>query len=223
MTIPRSLILLLTSIFLCIPNTVFAVDEKIADCLKRLETHARYLNEPGMTGGIWAQFEKRSDLRDDSTIALKLDTELRETLYNLKFLCTSQDGIPLNELARYITQEVDKSNAESFKKFWVDLGKSPEELDKWIKFYHFSKKSEHRKLKPETVQYSIQKSLALFKEYFELNAAMDTGNAGDFLSIASNLLENIKNFCKTDSYVSQAIYENAQAPYWDMDENHGGS
>ncbi len=223
MTISRSLTLSFICILLFIPNTVFADDEKVANCLKRLESHIRYLNEPGMTGGIWAQFEKRSELRNDSTIALKLDTELRQTLYNLKFLCTSQDGIPLNELARYITQEVDKSSAESFKKRWVDLGKSPEELDSWIEFYHFSKKGKNRKLKQETIHYSIQKSLPLFKEYFELNAAMNTGDSGGFLSSATDLLKNIKKFCETDSYVSQAIYENAQAPYWDMDENHGGS
>jgi hypothetical protein len=46
---------------------------------------------------------------------------------------------------------------------------------------------------------------------------------GSIIQETQNLTNQIEVFLKSDSYMSKAIYENAQVPHADWDEDVGGS
>ena len=94
----------------------------------------------------------------------------------------------------------------------------------WFEFSKFAIANRYRALDPEKISHSIQLSQPLIKSYSELAKRIDRKeDIQTIIQEAKILTGQIKKFFKTDPYISQAIYENAQIPYADWDENYGGS
>ena len=65
--------------------------------------------------GLWSLFEKSPVLRGHSIQAIKLDGIINETIVNLKYLCETANGVPLNELAVYVSQNIRKKGENEFR------------------------------------------------------------------------------------------------------------
>ena len=106
----------------------------------------------------------------------------------------------------------------------IILGKNEGQIKVWFEFSKFAVANRYRALDLEKISHSILLSHPLIKSYLELAKRIDRKeDIGTVIQEAKTLTGQIKNFFKTDPYISQAIDENAQIPYADWDENYGGS
>lgn len=174
-------------------------------------------------GGMWSLFEKFIKLRSDSTKGLQLDKQVQNLIWLLDYLCGTIEGVPLNELATYMTQQLKEKSEQKLREELIQLGKPPAEVDLWFKFVHVAKNQQTRKLDLETILFSIEKALPLVKQYQLIAEELDRSPNKDFIQRVDNLAQSIDQLKSSDPYLSQAVHENGQVPYWDIDENYGGS
>ena len=52
---------------------------------------------------MWGYFEKVPELRKLSVDAIQLDSRINKIFFTLDYLCDTEKGIPLNDLATYIS------------------------------------------------------------------------------------------------------------------------
>jgi hypothetical protein len=174
------------------------------------------------SGGIWGLFQKTAELKDKSVQGINLDNKINSILFHLDYLCNTIDGVPIDELGRYVISSLAEKGKDKFKEELINLGRSKMEIDIWFKFAEFAIGHQHRDLDPLQISSTIQSASRLTKGYLELAQKINEGMSPVIKGIKS-LVEQIETFFKTAPYMSQAVYENSQIPYVDWDENHGGS
>ncbi len=197
--------------------------EKPDPCGPRIAVLKKVKNKVINLGGTWSLFQSHQALRPKGSHALQLDKKIQQVLVLLVYLCETLDGVPLNDLATYVTQHLKNQTPEEFRKKHIILGKTPEELDIWLEFAKLSLKNENRKLDSKILLASIAKVQPLLEQYktlaMELQASPDQKHARE----VDRLSQAIERLIHSDGYLSQALRETSQVPYWDLDENYGGS
>ncbi len=214
--------LLLTLFFWVQPVWVFAATQE-KECLKTLMPLEEQLLAVTEDGGVWARFEGRPDLRNESVTALKVDSKLEKLLHSLHYICDALNGIPFSDLAAYINGFLQNRTEKEVRSEFNKHGKTKTEVDLWFKYTYFFNEHHNRKLDPSSVQKTIESSRKYFEHYVSYSNNLKKMNADDSLKKAQNIIKEVDSFLKTDPNHSIAAFENAQAPYWDIDENYGGS
>ena len=74
---------------------------------------------------------------------IDLDRKINSIIFHLKYLCDTLNGIPMNEVARYVRDGIEKKGENGFRKELIDLGKPKTEIDIWFKFTRFSLKNKN--------------------------------------------------------------------------------
>jgi hypothetical protein len=198
-------------------------DESSA-CMKRVAPLQVVLEQVAELDGIWGLFQKTPEFQGNSVQAINLDNKVNSILFHLDYLCNTIDGIPFDELSDYVSTGLTEKGAEEFKKELIILGKSEGEIEVWFEFARFAVANLHRALDPKKIFITIQSAQPFIQKYLELAERINhQENMGLIIKETQNLTTEIEAFLKTDPYMSQAIYENAQVPYADFDENYGGS
>ncbi len=174
-------------------------------------------------GGMWGLFERFKILRQESSKAMQLDSKIQQLVWLLDYLCETLEGVPLNELAVYLTENLKEKSKPQFKKELIVLGKSEAEIDLWFVFSDISKKNQTRKLNIKTVQNSIQIALPLLQKYKALAEEVDQSPDIKQVERVDSLYQEIDQLEASDPYLSQALLETSQVPHWDIDESTGGS
>ena len=101
--------------------------------------------------GMWGLFEKNRELQNNSVTAINLDKKVNSIIFHLEYLCETLNGIPMNEVARYVRDGINKYGEDSFRKELIILGKSEADIKVWFEFTNFSLKNEERLLNLNTV------------------------------------------------------------------------
>jgi hypothetical protein len=174
-------------------------------------------------GGMWALFEHNKVLQEESSKAIQLDSKIQQLIWLLGYLCQTAEGVPLNELATYLTKNLKEKSKPQFKQELIILGKTEAEIDIWFVFSDVSLKNETRQLDLETVYNSIQKSLPLLLEYKSLAEEVDQSPNKEQIESVNNLYQKIEQLESSDPYLAQSLLETSQVPHWDIDESTGGS
>jgi hypothetical protein len=213
---------ILILLFWVTSSTSWASQAEISTCLKQLAPLKNQKEEVAESGGIWGLFQKTAELKDKSVQGINLDNKINSILFHLDYLCNTIDGVPIDELGRYVISSLAEKGKDKFKEELINLGRSKMEIDIWFKFAEFAIGHQHRDLDPLQISSTIQSASRLTKGYLELAQKINEGMSPVIKGIKS-LVEQIETFFKTAPYMSQAVYENSQIPYVDWDENHGGS
>lgn len=214
--------LLLTLFLLISPVWLFAATQE-KECLKTLMPLQKQLLSVTKDGGVWARFEGRTDLQKDSVTALKVDSKLEQLLHSLHYLCDSLNGIPFSDLATYINGFLENRTEEEVRKEFKIHGKNKAEVDIWFKYTYYFNENHNRKLDPVSVQKTIQLSSQFFERYEDFWNQVKKMSTEKTLREAHQIIKDVDSFLESDPNHSKASFENAQAPYWDIDENYGGS
>jgi hypothetical protein len=214
---------LFTFCLLLFAPTALQANEATERCLQKISPYKQAHEKADEQGGIWAQFERRADLRNDSVLALKLDSKIKKLFSTLNYLCKTLNGIPYDDLGRFVAKELEQISIPDFKKKWTQLGKPPERVNSWVEYHIFSKKNLHRSLILEQVESTIQASGLFFDRYQNLLEKFSSQPQIQFIEETRNLLAQTNDFFKAEPYLLQAIQENSRVLYWDRDENYGGS
>jgi len=192
-------------------------------CLSESSSFKKNKNAIIENGGIWELFERHENLRLKSSKAIQLDSKIQQLVWLLSYLCETIEGIPLNELAIYVTQNLKEKGKRQFKEELIILGKTEAEIDIWFTFSDFSLKNENRKLNVGAIHNSIQKALPLLIKYKLLAEQIEHSPDKNPIESVDNLYKEIERLESSDSYLAQALLETSQVPHWDIDESTGGS
>lgn len=172
---------------------------------------------------MWAIFERYQVLREKSSEAIQLDSKIQQLVWLLGYLCDTSEGVPLNELATYLNENLKEKSKPEFKKELMILGKTEAEIDIWFTFSDVSLKNKTRKLDMATICISIQKAHPLIHEYQRLAEEIEQSPNTKQIKRAKDLYQEIEQLESSDSYLAQALLETSQVPHWDIDESTGGS
>ena len=101
--------------------------------------------------GMWGLFEKNRELQNNSVAAINLDRKVNSIIFHLEYLCETLNGIPMNEVARYVRDGINEYGEDNFRKELIILGKNEAEIKIWFEFTNFSLKNEERSLNLNTI------------------------------------------------------------------------
>ena len=211
-------------LFLVIPKASDANKSKISICHDSIKPLHQKRERVAELDGIWGLFEKNPKLQGHSVIAINLDRKVNSIIFHLQYLCDTLNGIPMNEVARYVRDGIHKKGKEGFRKELLILGKSESEINIWFEFTRFSLKNQNRSLNLEFIFNSIKKSIPHINTYASLAAKIDRNEIDETIpkqvvALAHKLDELFEN----DKYLNKALVENANIPYVDINESTGGS
>ena len=145
-------------LFLVFPKSSDANKSKIPKCHDSIKPLHQKRERVAELDGIWGLFEKNQELQGHSVIAINLDRKVNSIIFHLQYLCDTLNGIPMNEVARYVRDGIHKKGKERFRKELIMLGKNESEINIWFEFTRFSLKNEKRSLNLEFIINSIKKS-----------------------------------------------------------------
>ncbi len=198
--------------------------EDITQCHAQIKPLHLQRERVAQLDGMWGLFEKNRELQSNSVTAINLDRKVNSIIFHLEYLCETLNGIPMNEVARYVRDGINKYGEDSFRKELIILGKSEADITIWFKFTDFSLKNEERSLSLNTVLESIKNSAPFINSYVSLAKKINRREIDDsIVKNVSELSSKIELFFETDNYMNQALTENKNIPYVDINESSGGS
>ena len=199
-------------------------NEDISQCHAQIKPLHLQRERVAQLDGMWGLFEKNRELQNNSVAAINLDRKVNSIIFHLEYLCETLNGIPMNEVARYVRDGINENGKDNFRKELIILGKNEAEIKIWFEFTDFSLKNEKRSLNLNTIFQSITNSAPFINLYAALAQKINQREIDDsIVKNVSELSSKIELFFETDSYMNQALTENKNIPYVDINESTGGS
>tara|TARA_B100000686_G_scaffold68926_1_gene74695 strand:- start:590 stop:1261 length:672 start_codon:yes stop_codon:yes gene_type:complete len=211
-------------LILAFKGVSYGIKEDISQCHAQIKPLHHKRERVAQLDGMWGLFEKNRELQNNSVAAINLDRRINSIIFHLEYLCETLNGIPMNEVARYVRDGIKEYGEDNFRKELIILGKNETEIKIWFEFTDFSLKNEKRSLNLNTIFQSITNSAPFINLYTALAQKINRGEMDD--SIVKNVNElssKIEIFFETDGYMNQALTENKNIPYVDINESTGGS
>ena len=199
-------------------------NEDISQCHAQIKPLHLQRERVAQLDGMWGLFEKNRELQNNSVAAINLDRKVNSIIFHLEYLCDTLNGIPMNEVARYVRDGINENGEDNFRKELIILGKNEAEIKIWFEFTDFSLKNEERSLNLNTIFQSITNSAPFINLYAALAQKINRRQIDDsIVKNVSELSSKIELLFETDSYLNQALTENKNIPYVDINESTGGS
>ncbi len=193
-------------------------------CSELVRPLTNSIDSLALNGGLWGLFEKKSFLRKYSTEAIQLDSRINKIFFILNYLCETKNGLPLNDLATYISRNVIDKGESEFKTELLAQGKTPQQINIWFEFFEYAKNQSSRTLDLNIILTTINYSIPLINDYVLLEKNTNQPNSSDVvLKKVHTLMAKIDNFLSKDPYTTKALDEISRVPYWDINESTGGS
>ena len=175
-------------------------------------------------GGMWRYYEKTQELRDSSSHAIQLDSRINKIFFALFYLCETEKGIPLNDLATYISRNLSIKKKNEFRAELLLIGKTPEQIDTWFEFYQYAVNNTSRALIFSKIRTALDQSSLFVDDYVQLvtNTSQEESSK-NVLKKTKTLIKNIDKLLSEQPYLAQALNEISHIPFWDINESTGGS
>ena len=221
----KGLIFSITLVFIvAFKGMSYGNNEDISQCHAQIKPLHLQRERVAQLDGMWGLFEKNRELQNNSVAAINLDRKVNSIIFHLEYLCETLNGIPMNEVARYVRDGINEYGEDNFRKELIILGKNEAEIKIWFEFTDFSLKNEERSLNLNTIFQSITNSAPFINLYAALAQKINRREIDDsIVKNVSELSSKIELLFETDSYMNQALTENKNIPYVDINESTGGS
>jgi len=170
-------------------------------------------------GGIWDQFAKVPGLQKETALALRIDSLMVGLMFTLDYLCKTQEGIPFNDVARYVVSRIKEIGEEGFIEEHVALEHSPEKVAQWVEFGKFAESHRNRKLDLGQIGKTVDQAKVFIERYRLLFESKS--KAAVVIAEGKTLVSDIEQFRATDPYIKQADYESSQTPHIPSLSNRG--
>ena len=211
-------------LILAFKGVSYGIKEDISQCHAQIKPLHHKRERVAQLDGMWGLFEKNRELQNNSVAAINLDRRINSIIFHLEYLCETLNGIPMNEVARYVRDGIKEYGEDNFRKELIILGKNETEIKIWFEFTDFSLKNEKRSLNLNTILQSITNSAPFINLYSALAQKINQRQIDDsIVKNVNDLSSKIELFFETDSYMKQALIENKNIPYVDINESTGGS
>lgn len=195
-----------------------------SDCLDLVKPLDAKRIEVGLAGGLWGIFARTPVLDNHSKDAVKLDSNINKLIETLVYLCKTKSGVPFNELASFVTRKIEELGADQFKQEQILLGKPRKDVEDWLIYSKVAQANRKRVLELDKIKFSIQEAGIFIDRYWKMfDHYKHKDKILPILPATVALNQEIGDFMATDPYLALALFEDSQIPYWDIDENYGGS
>jgi hypothetical protein len=218
------LILILFVFTLVLPVADSYAQAGSADCLDFINPLGKDRDEVQIEGGVWMIFSKVPSLTRHSSKAIAVDSNINKLIETLTYLCETRSGVSLNELATYVSKKLGELGEKKFKSLHITLGKPEQEIEDWLVYTKIARINEKRVLELSRIKNSIRSASHVVSRYRMLFAEFRYQNRSrSLLSRTVSLGREINDLLISDPYIALALFEESQVPFWDIDENYGGS
>jgi hypothetical protein len=206
-------VLFLFFILILIP--VHAAQAKSETCYTLLQPIDNQVASVKAQGGAWEAFEKRSNFRDHSTVALHLDQKAIALIYTLDYICGALDSIPTNDISNYILPMWREKGEKEFIKYQTDgYGYAVEEVLTWVEYAKYFEKNYKRKLDFAQVQETMKKSESYVNRFVGIvKKVRKTNKVKEVVEDSKTLIADFAKFHKEDPILKQADDENTAIPH----------
>lgn len=187
-------------------------------CLAVLQPLNVKRTEIQKAGGVWHAFERSDEVRAFSDNGMQMDSTMNKLVSSLRHLCMTAKGLPQDNIARVISQQVEEKGKEAVTQDYQDLGEADEDIVNWLKHADYWRENEKRDLDYKLIEGLIAQVKPMVDLYEELTKrAVDATTKQVFLSDAVTLLKAMKTLSTTDEYIVLALKEDKDAPYENLD------
>jgi hypothetical protein len=184
-------------------------------CLALLQPIDNQVASVKAQGGAWEAFEKRSNFRDHSTVALHLDQKAIALIYTLDYICEALNSIPINDIANYILPMWREKGEKEFIKYQTDgYGYAVEEVLTWVEYAKYFEKNHKRKLDFTKVQETMKNSESFVNRFVAIvKKVRKTNKVKEVVEESKALIADFAKFHKEDPILKQADDENTAIPH----------
>ena len=194
------------------------------NCNESITQLLRSTDKIQLNGGLWENFEKDPILQKHSSQAIQLESRINKIFFTLNYLCKTKDGIPLNDLATYLSQSISEKGEAAFKEELINLGKTTQQIKNWFIFYKYAQNHRFRTLDSSLIQSTINRSIPLINNYTSMAKNINHAKSSESIFKKTlKLIDQIDAFLSSDLYINKALDEISHVPYWDINESTGGS
>ena len=164
-------------------------------------------------GGIWGMFDQNYKVRNHATVTLKLDSKITVLIVRLNHLCTTQNGVPLEEIAQILVLRLKAEGEKAVTEDLINLGHFEEEAEKLIAYAKFAESNLNRKLEFDQIIKTITESQPLVNRLGELFKKIGEIESEIILTESKVLISDIEKFLKTNPYLILANKESSNIPH----------
>ena len=165
-------------------------------------------------GGLWHAFERAAEVRPNSGTGMQLDSNLNKMVFAIRHLCRTAKGLPLDNVARFVSEKVTEVGREAAKEELVKLGNHPADVDIWLEHAEYSRNNHKRDLDFQSIERLIAQAEPLIKFYGELyERNVDETTSEQFLSDAVTLLDAVNGHLAHEHYLVLAVKEDKEIPF----------
>jgi hypothetical protein len=165
-------------------------------------------------GGTWSLFEKRENYRKHAIVGLHVDSKIATLIYTINYVCQGQKGMPMNSVANQVVPMMQEKGLEDFIEFYLTLSHPLEEIKIWAKYADYFMANSKRKLDFNLTKNMIEKAKTFFERYVALNERIkSTNDVKGVVKEGTAMIEEIKQFHRTDPILKQANFENMKIPH----------
>jgi len=186
----------------------------VSSCLALLQPLDKKRTTVQKQGGLWHAFERSSEARPHSENGMQLDSHINKLIFAITHLCQTAEGVPQNKLALAINAMVRDKGRDATRKYLIELGEPPDDMDHWLKYAEFAKKNQNRKVPYADLRNLLIKTQGLIEAYEELlQRQVDAASVDAFLSDAVTLLSVVNSFLAQDANLVMATNEETMIPF----------
>ena len=164
-------------------------------------------------GGIWGVFDKNYQVRNHATITLKLDSKITVLIVRLKYLCSTKNGVPLEEIAQILLPQLKAEGEQAVMEHLLNLGHFMEEANKLIAYARFAESNLNRKLEFDQISKTVTESQPFANRFVELSKKIGAVEHEKIMVEAKVLISEIEKFLETNPYLIIADKETAEIPH----------
>jgi hypothetical protein len=164
-------------------------------------------------GGIWGIFDKNYQVRNHATITLKLDSKITILIVRLKYLCSTKNGVPLEEIAQILLPQLKAKGEQAVMEYLLNLGHFMEEAKNLIAYARFAESNLNRKLEFNQISKTVTESQPFANRFVELSKKIGEVKHEKIMFEAKVLISEIEKFLETNPYLILADKETAEIPH----------
>jgi hypothetical protein len=164
-------------------------------------------------GGIWGKFDQNYQVRNHATVTLKLDSKTMVLLVHLNYLCKTQNGVPLEEIAQILLPQLKAKGKQTLMEDLINLGHFEEEAEKLIAYVRFAESNLNRKLEFDRTIKTINESQTFINRLVEIFEKIGEVESEKVMSNSKVLINDIEKFIATNSYLVLADKEKSEIPH----------
>lgn len=189
-------------------------------CNLRVDEIEKEKNKVQTAGGFWGSIESTKDFKSYSPIGMKVDSKLNQLVFGLRHLCDTAMGLELTHVAKELIKESQGRTKEEFVAMLESTGKAKADIEIYLKYVEFAKRSQNRSLEYSSIQKSLLWVDMFVDQYnkFFYEKLADKENLDQVMPDVLAFKDALDRFSVENENIKIAIMEDFQVPYFYVTE-----